>query len=101
MLSLCTLLGLPLVVAAVGSALLSLAVCLHDLVRSRQSLPSLHYRESALNARLLARCGLRQRVFSPAFWLRSPHVQTLVAAWLPRSNGGLEVGQLVRLNRFF
>ncbi|KAK7499063.1 hypothetical protein BaRGS_00009610 [Batillaria attramentaria] len=91
MFSLCTLLAVPLVLAAVGSALLSLAVCVHDMLRRRCLLPTLHYRESALNSRLLAKCGLRQRLFSPAFWLRSGHVQTLAAALLPRADGSSDV----------
>lgn len=91
MLSLCTLLALPLVLAAVGSALLNLAVFLHDFCRRRSYLPTLHFRESALNARLLAKCALRQRIFKPSFWLHSGHIQTIVAALLPRGDGSSDV----------
>ncbi|KAK7087370.1 hypothetical protein V1264_021432 [Littorina saxatilis] len=91
MVSLVTLLAMPLLVATVWSVLVSLAVCLHDVIRRRHVIPSLHYRESSLNARLLARCGLRNRVFSPSAWLTSSHVQTLAAAILPRGDGSSEV----------
>ncbi|KAL8588128.1 hypothetical protein ACOMHN_059502 [Nucella lapillus] len=91
MLSLSSLLTLPLVAAVLGSAVVSVVLCLTHFFRPRQSLPSLHYRESALNSRLLSRCGLRHRVFSPAFWMTSSHVQTVLAACWPRGGDGQEV----------
>ncbi|PVD31253.1 hypothetical protein C0Q70_06665 [Pomacea canaliculata] len=89
--SLCSLLAVPLAMAALVSAVVGLAVCLHDLLRRRVHLPSLHYRDSTLSARVLTKCGLRQRVFSPPFWLRSGHAQTLAASLLPRGDGSAEL----------
>nr|KAG5708121.1 hypothetical protein BaRGS_002857 [Batillaria attramentaria] len=52
------------------------------MLRRRCLLPTLHYRESALNSRLLAKCGLRQRLFSPAFWLRCATKGVVALDWV-------------------
>ncbi|XP_046582987.1 protein ABHD15-like [Haliotis rubra] len=83
MLSLYAIIAVPFLMAVIGSLLLSLAVRIHSFFRSRAYLPKLHYRESTLTRHLLSKCRLRERVFSPSFWIRNPHVQSVLAAICP------------------
>ncbi|XP_012935130.1 protein ABHD15 [Aplysia californica] len=80
-----SVLPFPLFVALLGSVLLSVGVFLKNIFNMAPTeLPGLYYRESPLNAHVLAKCKLKERQFSPCPWLGHRHVQTLLPAILPK-----------------
>ncbi|XP_050407978.2 protein ABHD15 [Patella vulgata] len=85
MLSLYSILAVPFVMAVIGSIILSLVMCIHDFFKTRNYLPKLHFRESTLTCHLLKKCNLQARPFAPPFWLRNAHVQTILAAIMPKT----------------
>lgn len=74
---------LPFVITVIGTMVLTAFVYLKSLLKPRDYLPKLFYKESALTKHLLKRCRGLTRPFRPPLWAQNAHVQTFMAAFLP------------------
>ncbi|KAK3737677.1 hypothetical protein RRG08_066364 [Elysia crispata] len=80
-----SLLPFPVCVAVLGSLLLSLGVCLRGFTAmAAPEVPKLYFRDSSLNTYIIDKCKMQGRTFSPSFWLRSRHLQTMLPIILPK-----------------
>lgn len=61
---------------------IALVVCIYRALRTKVTLPQLHYRESALARHLLKKCKLLRYPFCPNIWIQNAHVQTMLGAML-------------------
>jgi hypothetical protein len=79
-----SLASISVALSVIGTCTLTLVWYLKSLFATQDTLPHLHYRDSALTKHLLERCAAFRRPFSPSFWITSPHLQTIMAAVLPQ-----------------
>ncbi|CAL1534850.1 unnamed protein product [Lymnaea stagnalis] len=84
-LSYVSLLPVPVYAAILGSVLLSIGVFLKGFLHKMPpEMPKLYFRESSLNSYVTEKCKLKERLYSPNYWLSYKHVQTVLPVILPK-----------------
>ena len=75
-------LPLPVIFTICGTVLVTALIFMQHLFDKDQDLPKIHYKESSFANYILKKCRRMSQPFTPPFWARNAHVQTIMGTFL-------------------